>query len=646
MATYYVDGNSGNDSADGSSARPWKTLNKANSQIAPGDDVRIRTATYREELTVRVSDTTWRADTGHRPVIDGGYHDGLFRPDGTLPHPQPGSGYLPDSLDSSMIVLRGTGVTLDGLTLQNLAGSAIGVTASGCTIRNCRLDFIYRTGIRFNATGTVIEGGLIENNVLTRIVQRLFDPLREGTGPDVAGAAVTMVRVRDGAIRNNVIAFSMGEGIDLDKGSYRLIAEGNVVHTCNHVHIYINRSVDTVIRNNLIFHLQKPEYVGRDGTVPTGIGIGDEGIDSRGWPNSAGGQIYNNIVVGMGKLFQVRNGPRYNTQLSDCYIGYNTFVAGSKTTAGIQIAGNNYGRAHTQSLVENNIIIGPARLSNANGDIAGVAFRNNLWEEAPTGAMRGDGDRIGNPNLVNPSAAIRGNFPQPETNADPHNYALSNRSTLAIGQASNGSRINGLVPPTIGKDFFGANRDGHPDMGAHEFDGVMAAITANFSIGPGQATGTLPHTVDFTDKSVASHPIESWLWDFGDGKTSTERNPSHTYDQEGAFDVTLTVTDNRGNSDSLTREDGVTVVADQDVILPDSFRRFVMLQTNNKHVVSYGVQYPDLRCILIWNDEPFHILNYADIEDVERSTLVGERELRWIDELDQDEPAMELEEAE
>lgn len=36
---------------------------------------------------------------------------------------------------------------------------------------------------------------------------------------------MTMVRVRDGAIRNNVIAFSMGEGIDLDKGSYRLIAE-------------------------------------------------------------------------------------------------------------------------------------------------------------------------------------------------------------------------------------------------------------------------------------------------------------------------------------------------------------------------------------------------------------------------------------
>ncbi len=36
MATYYVDGNSGNDSGDGSSNRPWKTLTKAGNQVQPG----------------------------------------------------------------------------------------------------------------------------------------------------------------------------------------------------------------------------------------------------------------------------------------------------------------------------------------------------------------------------------------------------------------------------------------------------------------------------------------------------------------------------------------------------------------------------------------------------------------------------------
>ena len=44
MATYYVDGNSGNDSNDGSSNQPWKKLAKALAQVKPGDEVRIRTA--------------------------------------------------------------------------------------------------------------------------------------------------------------------------------------------------------------------------------------------------------------------------------------------------------------------------------------------------------------------------------------------------------------------------------------------------------------------------------------------------------------------------------------------------------------------------------------------------------------------------
>ena len=39
----------------------------------------------------------------------------------------------------------------------------------------------------------------------------------------------------------------------------------------------------------------------------------------------------------------------------------------------------------------------------------------------------------------------------------------------------------------------------------------------------------------------------TWLWDFGDGTTSTEVNPVHVYNNPGAFVTTLTVTDNLGN---------------------------------------------------------------------------------------------------
>lgn len=46
--------------------------------------------------------------------------------------------------------------------------------------------------------------------------------------------------------------------------------------------------------------------------------------------------------------------------------------------------------------------------------------------------------------------------------------------------------------------------------------------------------------------------ITSFFWDFGDGTTSTEMNPNHTYGGEGWYNVTLIVTDNEGNVFSKT----------------------------------------------------------------------------------------------
>lgn len=45
--------------------------------------------------------------------------------------------------------------------------------------------------------------------------------------------------------------------------------------------------------------------------------------------------------------------------------------------------------------------------------------------------------------------------------------------------------------------------------------------------------------VSFTDRSVLP---QSWFWDFGDGTTSTQQNPTHTYASFGTYTVTLTVT--------------------------------------------------------------------------------------------------------
>ena len=60
---------------------------------------------------------------------------------------------------------------------------------------------------------------------------------------------------------------------------------------------------------------------------------------------------------------------------------------------------------------------------------------------------------------------------------------------------------------------------------------------------------TLPHSVNFVGTS--SEAI-SWLWDFGDGNTSTLQNPNHIYTEFGEFDVSLTITDANGCENTIS----------------------------------------------------------------------------------------------
>lgn len=52
--------------------------------------------------------------------------------------------------------------------------------------------------------------------------------------------------------------------------------------------------------------------------------------------------------------------------------------------------------------------------------------------------------------------------------------------------------------------------------------------------------------------TALTHSAVSWNWDFGDGKTSTEKNPVHVYDEGGYYVATLTAKDGSGNS--VTKE--------------------------------------------------------------------------------------------
>ena len=81
------------------------------------------------------------------------------------------------------------------------------------------------------------------------------------------------------------------------------------------------------------------------------------------------------------------------------------------------------------------------------------------------------------------------------------------------------------------------------------------APSANFT--SDKSMGTVPLSIRFTDTST-DIPT-AWLWNFGDGTTSSSENPVHTYGTPGSYDVTLTATNAQG-SGSITRTHFASVI--------------------------------------------------------------------------------------
>ena len=107
------------------------------------------------------------------------------------------------------------------------------------------------------------------------------------------------------------------------------------------------------------------------------------------------------------------------------------------------------------------------------------------------------------------------------------NYTVVLSATNSCGTVTSVQLIDLLIPPTAG--FNASSTD-----------------------------GCTPFTVQFSDTSLGS--VTSWLWTFEGGTpaSSTEQNPSVTYNNAGIFDVSLVVTNAAGESSSV-QNDYITV---------------------------------------------------------------------------------------
>ena len=120
----------------------------------------------------------------------------------------------------------------------------------------------------------------------------------------------------------------------------------------------------------------------------------------------------------------------------------------------------------------------------------------------------------------------------------------------AFGDGSNSTETNpvhtynksGIYSVTLTT----SNANGSNVLTKTGYIAVSSSLVAAFSASP--TSGAAPLGVIFTDNSTGSPA--SWTWAFGDGNTSTEKNPVHVYNKTGQYTVSLTV----NNSGSISTE--------------------------------------------------------------------------------------------
>lgn len=274
-ATYHV-AVTGSDGAPGSSAQPWRTVQKAVSSAAPGDTVLIQPGIYRERVNVTVS------GTAAAPIV--------FKADGPADSVVLDASTLPAAGGTSMVrIVNRSHVHFVGLEVRNSSGSTdasgfrIEGVSDGVQIRNCHIHHLTGT----SAMAITMYGG--NGGAVSRAV--VDSCLIHDCQPYPSETVTLNGNVFQCTISNSTIRDCNYIGIDLIGGERWLqsntslvarqnIVVGNRVERCNKpfagtdlaVGIYVDGGSDNVVERNYI----------TDCDIGIEVGAENAGITARG----------------------------------------------------------------------------------------------------------------------------------------------------------------------------------------------------------------------------------------------------------------------------------------------------------------------------------------------------------------------------
>ncbi len=431
-ADFYVSP-SGDDANPGTSASPWRTVQKAAATVSPGSRVFLRSGVYRERVEVQVSGNAvdgpvvFQAVPGEEPILDG---SGLaFDPDGA----------------TALLAIRGRSyLRFEGITFRNLT----------------------TTGRDLVPVGILIEGDAHHLEIVKNVIHGIGTWFGGSDGGDAHGIAIYGTEadpIHDLLVaENELFALKLGssEALVLNGNVTDFTVRDNVVRDCNNIGIDFigfegtapspaaDRARDGVCRGNLVFNIDSAFNPAYNGSFTRGGGDrGAGGIYIDGGADIVvEGNVVHHCNIGIelasehaGKATErilLRNNLAYQNDIGGIFLG--GYDAQRGATKDCQILNN--------TLFENDTS------KDGNGeiylqyDVRNCVFRNNLLK------ANGQGLLIGNPWTANVGSVVDHQLFFAPGGAEEWQWKTVIRTNLAAYRAASGNDANSLLADPLVRD--------------------------------------------------------------------------------------------------------------------------------------------------------------------------------------------------
>ena len=409
-----------------------------------------------------------------------------------------------------LTIVSGSGRTfVEGATFDVAAG-ATGILVSG--LLQDEFAYIYQNTFVGEAGGTGVRAedgrgvGVQFNRFVGLNAAAVFEDTTGGSvwsneivdgpkGGAYAEASVVLRRTADAQVRANHIV--------VDQAARQNLYAVNV-----------NDSANALVLGNAILGNAQP------GSIAIVVRNSDDAI------------VADNLV-------QKSNLGVYVRDSADALIRANRIVAPPESQTGTPSTGGISAFLGSDHVIDGNTVVGAATAVSVRGT-PGVRIEGLVAHDVATGVSidadsftnaQPTGIQVNNATLAGTGIAL----------------ALGS-STLALAvdaECNDWGAYNAATIPTRIKDdgyFNSVDYQPYTSLDSGASLACLRVPVASFDASPNPASRGVD--VSFTDESVAgSRPIIAWAWEFGDGATSADQNPTHAYDSVGTWLVKLTVTD-------------------------------------------------------------------------------------------------------